>query len=269
MKAAAAVKSAERTLSVLELLGKHPEGLTLSRIAQELDIPASSTFHLLQTLEHREYIQRDPATRQYRVGVKLFELGSTYVAGLDLVRHGVSVVREIASVCGETVHLAVREGHDVIYIAKEDSIHAVRMVSAIGRRIPAHCTAVGKVLLAALEPDTFHELYNGYPLERLTENTIVDLPRLACELEVTRRNGYARDDRESNPDINCVAMPVYDHTGRVAAALSISVPSLRMPEVRYPELLDLLGGGASKLSLHLGHRPGLPPRSYPVARTST
>jgi IclR family transcriptional regulator, KDG regulon repressor len=187
--------------------------------------------------------------------VRTYQLGSRYAEQLDLAAEGQQVARTVAETCGETVHVAVLEEVDVIYIAKVDSTHAVRMVSAAGRRLPAHCTAVGKMLLASLPPD---ELNARLPeadgkLRAMTPNSITSLPELRERLIAIKANGVASEQRESNPDVSCVAAPVRDRAGRVVAALSISVPMVRWSQERQDELTDLAVTGAGQLSERLGH----------------
>jgi DNA-binding IclR family transcriptional regulator len=151
--------------------------------------------------------------------------------------------------------VAILEGTDVIYIAKVDSTHAVRMVSAAGRRLPAHCTSVGKMLLASLpEAELTARFPDGTELAAMTSNSITDPAVLREVLTGIRERGVAVENRESNPDVSCVAAPVRDRTGQVVAALSISVPMIRWSEERRAELERLAVNGAAELSDRLGHR---------------
>ena len=147
------------------------------------------------------------------------------------------------------------EGTDVIYIAKVDSTHAVRMVSAAGRRLPAHCTSVGKMLLASLpESELTARVPDDAELVRMTPNSITEPAALREALTEIRARGIAVESRESNPDVSCVAAPVRDRTGQVVAALSISVPMIRWSDERRAELEQLAAKGAAELSERLGHR---------------
>lgn len=156
------------------------------------------------------------------------------------------------------MHVAVLEDMDVIYIAKVDSSHAVRMVSATGRRLPAHCTAVGKMLLAGLPEAVLEERLDantaGRELVRMTPRSITDPDALRAALAEIRILGVAGEQQESNPDVSCVAAPVRDRSGRVVAALSVSVPVHRWTEERENELTALAVKGANELSERLGHR---------------
>ncbi|KOU57252.1 IclR family transcriptional regulator [Streptomyces sp. MMG1533] len=225
-------------------------------IVRRLQLPRTTVHELVTTLAARQYIvQVSGQPGRYRLGVRPYQLGSRYAEQLDLAAEGQHVARSVAETCDETVHVAILEGTDVIYIAKVDSTHAVRMVSAAGRRLPAHCTSVGKMLLASL-PE--HELTARIPddadLLAMTPNSITDPDALRQALTGIRARGIAVERQESNPDVSCVAAPVRDRTGRVVAALSISVPMIRWSDDRRIELEQLAAKGAAELSERLGHR---------------
>jgi IclR family transcriptional regulator, KDG regulon repressor len=252
--AGAGVKSALRTLDVLELLAARPEGLTLSRICRELGCPKSSAHALLATLGNRGYVRASVGggAPVYVLGHRVFELGSAYIGSVDLVRDGQEVVRLLSAECDETVHLAGLDGRSVLYLAKDEGTKTMRMVSAVGRRFPAYGTGVGKVLLAGLDDAELASLFpDGVPLDPLTPNTITDPVRFREVLELVRRRGYAVDDGESTLGLSCLALPIYD-SSHLVAAISVSVPSVRFPPERGRELLELARRSAREISLRLG-----------------
>lgn len=247
------VKSAARVLDLMELLVGHRDGLTLSEICDVQRWPKSSTLALVRTLRDREFLADGRRERSYRLGPRLVQLGFAYLSGIDLVRDGQEVVREVSRRCDETVHLATLVGRNVIYVAKEEGTGQVRMVSAIGKTVPAHGTGVGKMLLSALSSEEFDRLIpSDLRLEQLTETTFADREALLAELAATRERGYALDDGESTVGLRCVAAPVYDATGHMVAAMSVSVPSPRMTDERLNELRELILDGAAELSQRLG-----------------
>jgi IclR family KDG regulon transcriptional repressor len=251
-----AVKSLVRGLEMLEVLAAHPDGLTLSELSRTLELPKSSTHALLHSLLDRDYLMTARRDRAYRLGPRLFQLGNAYVHGIDLVGQGQEIVRAISRRCDETVHLATLQGRDVVYVAKAEGTRTIRMVSAIGKRVPAHGTGVGKMMLSALTDDEFAELYPPtQPPEQLTANTITNLLALKEELTRTRERGYALDEEESTVGLGCVAAPVYDAGGQIVAGISISVPLSRFPSERNEELLALVLEGAKTLSTRLGYAP--------------
>lgn len=242
-----------RALDILELFLDADEPLPGPEIVRRLGLPRTTVHELLTTLTARGYLVQ--ASGRYRLGVRVHQLGNAYAERLDLADEGRQVARGVAEACDETVHVAILEGTEVVYIAKVDSTHAVRMVSATGRRLPAHCTAVGKMLLASLPDEELRaRIPDGVPLAAMTPQSITETPALYAELAAARERGTAVEDRESNADVSCVAAPVRDRDGAVVAALSISVPTLRWDDERREELRALAASGAEELSSRLGYR---------------
>ncbi|MFE5713749.1 IclR family transcriptional regulator [Streptomyces sp. NPDC056501] len=250
------VPAVARALDVLELFLDGDGTYSTPEIVRRLQLPRTAVHELVTTLAARSYLVPVPEQPgRYRLGVRPYQLGSRYAEQLDLASEGGQVARAVAATCDETVHVAILEGTDVIYIAKVDSTHAVRMVSAAGRRLPAHCTSVGKMLLASLpERELAGRIPDGAELGAMTPHSVTDPAALRAALAEVRRRGIALESRESNPDVSCVAAPVRDRSGRVVAALSISVPMIRWSEARRAELEELAVKGATELSARLGHR---------------
>jgi IclR family KDG regulon transcriptional repressor len=251
------VKSALRTIEVLDLLASHSDGLTLLEIAGALSCPKSSAHGLLATLARTQVVTvvRTARGSVYKLGHHIFEIGQAYARNVDLIRDSRDIVRRLVDDCLETVHLAALDGGQVVYLAKEEGRQPMRMVSAVGRRFPAYGTGVGKVLLAGLEDSAVRELFpTAEQMPSLTPNTIDDPVRLLAELAETRRRGYAVETEESSVGLGCVAAPVYDSSALVAA-MSMSVPTARFPDERREELLDQLQAGARELSTRLGASP--------------
>ncbi|MGW2014286.1 IclR family transcriptional regulator [Streptomyces sp. NPDC001927] len=249
------VPAVARALDILELFLTGDETLAAPDVVRRLCLPRTTVHELLTTLTARHYLVPAPEhPGRYRLGVRTYQLGSRYAEQLDLAAEGRQVAREVAEICDETVHVALLEDTDVIYVAKVDSTHAVRMVSAAGRRLPAHCTAVGKMLLASLPPAELDSRIDGRELVAMTPHSITAHDALRTALAEIRERGIAVEHRESNPDVSCVAAPVRDSSGRVVAALSVSVPVIRWSEDRERDLAELAAKGAADLSERLGHR---------------
>ncbi|MFF2774286.1 IclR family transcriptional regulator [Streptomyces sp. NPDC058052] len=249
------VPAVTRALDILELFLQGDGTLSAPEITRRLQLPRTTTHELVSTLAARNYLVPVPdQPGRYRLGVRTYQLGSRYAERLDLAAEGREVAREIAESCGETVHVALLEDADVIRVATVDSTHAVRVVPEAGRRLPAHCTAVGKMLLAMLPADALGELLDGRALVAMTPESITDPDVLRAALAEIAVLGVAVERRESHPDVSCVAAPVRDRSGRVVAALSVSVPVIRWDEAREDELTALAVRGAGELSARLGHR---------------
>jgi DNA-binding IclR family transcriptional regulator len=246
------IESADRVLRVLELFSASRRSLSLSEIADTMSLPRSSVHRLLATLLAHELIERDPATRRYRLGIKLFEIGSLVIheRGLHSAAH--PIVEELALSTGETCHLAVLSGAEAVYVYKIDGPSTIIMSSRVGGRAPSYCTSIGKVLAAWSGQEIFRQIVSG-GFHAYTPNTIRDATRLATELERVRRDGYALDREEFQPGLCCIAAPVRDHTGRVVAAVGLAGPSSRITEQRLWELAPLVTGAAEAISRNLGH----------------
>ncbi len=240
------VKSADRTLDVLEALASSADRPTLGELARQLAIPKSSLHGVLRTLLARGWVRTDPTGTRFGLGLRALRVGAAFVETDDTVAQLAPVLDDLAGRVGETVHLGRLDGADVVYLAKRESVHPLRMFSAIGRRLPAHATAMGKALLAQ-RPDEEVSRLLPHPLPGLTAQTLTDFDDLLAELARVRRTGYAVDREENSEGIVCVAVAVPARSnGSVSIdAISISVPVSRLREETPGEmggaLLDALG----------------------------
>lgn len=261
------VKSAERALLIIELLTKSPEGATFPEVCDRLELPKSSTHALLQTMVSRHHLHLDEASRRYRLGIRLWEAGQAYGRSLDLPRTAEPFMRAARGELDETVQLSVLDGLENVYIAKVTSEQRLVLSSEVGMRLPAYATGLGKVLLASLPPDELDRRLAGAELQQFTDATLTDHGRLRAELSTVRRQGYARDHGEFTEGVFCIAVPIVDHTGEVAAAMSVSVPNVRIGPDKEQRILDVLGARARELSSALGYR-GQHPTAEPAASAS-
>lgn len=259
------VPALARALDVLEAVRDSASPPAIPEIVARLGLPRSTVHDLVTTLAARGYLQpADGTPHRFVLGLRVWELGGAYAASLDLPKEALEAARAVSDACGETVHVAVLDHAQVVYIAKVDSTYAVRMVSAVGRRLPAHCTAVGKMLLSALSDEELAARYGGgKTLPAMTPNSLTSFERLRRELAAIRQRGLAFDDCESNLDVRCVAAPVYDRDGTMVAAMSVSVPVSRMGTKRRLTLARLIREGAQALSARLGFKGR--PRPAPAA----
>ncbi|MQA87021.1 MAG: helix-turn-helix domain-containing protein [Streptosporangiales bacterium] len=255
---ARAVPAVVRAMDLLELFLDGKPELSAREITEILGLPRTTVHELLNTLVGRGYLSNSGTSRgSFRLGVRVFQLGSAYAERLDLAREGRHVAEAVSARCDETVNVAVLDGADVIYIVKVDSSHSVRMVSAVGRRLPAHCSALGKMLLSGLTPDELRaRMPSDGELPALTPKSIRSVGKLLPALERARSQGVAFDQNEADPDVACVAAPVYDQAGRMVAAMSISVPTIRWRRRTQAEWARLAAEGAAELSYQLGYARG-------------
>jgi IclR family KDG regulon transcriptional repressor len=241
-------------LAVLELLSRSERPLNLTQIGKELDLVKSNVHRLMQALLETRFVLRDDETGCYTTSIKLWELGSAVLAKLDLRRHGQRQMEDLMTLTGESVHLSVLDGIEVVYVHKVDSPKPVRAYSQIGGRAPAYCVATGKAQLAFGPPSVMTEA--SQHLEAHTERTIVDAPGFLREMKRIREQGVAINRAEWRSDVWGIAAPILDTRGSVIAALGISGPSARFKRSTIAAWTQAVIAAASDVSDALaGHRP--------------
>ncbi|GLP64745.1 DNA-binding IclR family transcriptional regulator [Streptomyces sp. SAI-126] len=249
-----ASSSLRRALGILMYLAEersHPHGPTLTDLATGLELSKSTVLRLVAPLKDVRLVDQDPESGRYRLGPQNALLGQAYLERRDTRQITAPALHRLAEESGETVHLVSFDPPEIVYIDKVESPRAVRMHSRIGGRLPAYCTATGKVFLAHSGDDVVDGVIAaGLPAR--TPATITSPDRLRAELDLIRRRGYAVDDVENEQDIRCVAAPVHDHTGAVTTAVSISGPAARVTRERLPELGTLLMSATRTLTADLG-----------------
>ena len=246
------VKSAERVVQVLELLAAEPQGLGFGEICAALSLPKSSAHALLSTLVKANFLRFDSAARSYHVGVRAFEVGQSFVQGLDVAREALPHLQSLRDAVNETAQLAILEGVENVYVSKVEAPHHLKLASDVGLRLPAHATALGKVLLSGLSDEEVRSRFAGRTLVRFTDQTIGSVDELLAQLKQVRVVGFSLDEGEHTPGVYCTAVPIRDHREHVIAAMSVSVPTVRhSPETRL-KILQALQHEAGLLSRTLG-----------------
>ncbi|MFG2060955.1 IclR family transcriptional regulator [Micromonospora sp. NPDC048871] len=233
------VKSAGRTLEVLETLAASGGRRSLGDLARDLGIPKSSLHGILRTMVQRGWVETDDTGTRFGLGVRALQVGAAYLDTDDAVGLLAGVLDELSRQFGETVHLGRLDGAHVVYTAKRESSHPLRLYSAIGRRLPAHATALGKVLLAERTPEAVEAIIGSAPAA-LTRHTITDLAALHADLAASRERGYAVDHEENTEGIVCFAVAVPLHTPAVDA-ISLSIPAARLDEQVQQRVVAALG----------------------------
>lgn len=245
----------DRAIAILDVLAEAREGRSLADISAAVGVHKSTTHRIIMNLEGRRIIDRDPATGRYHLGLRLFELGSAAIAQFNIRDRARPYLERVVNETEETVHLCVMDAGEVLYVDKVEPSRSVRMTSRIGLRNPAHCTAVGKVMMAWLSDAEMEAIVARHGLRRFTANTITTLAGLRVELAKIRELGYALDDGEHEDGVRCVASVVRDHAGRPAAALSVSAPSFRMPRDKVPAFAKVICKVTQELSREWGYNP--------------
>lgn len=247
------IKVLEKALAALELFDQPGLELTAAEIARRLGTSKATAFRILSVLEDASYLERVREAGGYRLGYMLHRLGSLVEGSAVIQRRVRPFLEELKQQCDETVHLVVLHKGEALYLDKIEGRKAIRVVSRIGMTLPAHCSGVGKALLAYLPEDEVEEIIRAKGLERFTPNTITDREALAAELRLVRRNGYAVDNEEIELGLKCVAAPVRDASGCVVAAVSISGPKFRFDDGTMRELVPLLCRTTAEISAALGN----------------
>lgn len=248
------VQSLERAFDLLEALAAGGE-LGVTELANRTGLVPSTAHRLLHTLTKRGYVTQSPETGRYLLGYKIVEVAS----GLEHRRERLRAVARphlegIQRATGETVNLVVLEADRVVYIDQVEGSRNVRMFTTVGTSVPAHTTGSGKAIMALGPPDLPAALYGDRELERLTNRTLTTLAALEDDFKRIRRRGYALDNEEHEEGVGCVAAPVFDHTGRPCAAISVSGPTARILHEHSSSLGALLIERAGMVSEALGHR---------------
>lgn len=247
------VQSVDRALDILEAFNYSEEELGVTELSHKLNLHKNNVFRLLATLETRGYIEQDKKTGNYRLGIKIFEVANVFLHHLGLRRQARPILEELVGKCNETAYLAVTDGMDVVYVLMHETSHTVRVIPRLGHRLPAYCTASGKVQLAYESQDRLLQLLKDRPLRKLTRNTITDLDRLREHLGEVVRQGFAVDNEELEDGVCCVAAPVRDYSHRVVAGVGLSGPMSRFsPERIQNDLVPLVKEAGVKISQRLG-----------------
>jgi len=247
---AGGIKSVVKVLDILEYLADAGRPVGASEVARAVGFHVSTTHRLLRTLASRGYVDQHAAQRNFVLGPQLHALGSAYAAGGGLVQIAVPELEALRDALGETVHLGVYRNGEVLAVASASGLQPVTVFLGAGRRDPAHCTAMGKALLASLDADALAAFLRR-PRERHTPRSLVRKSDLLKAISATRSQGYGTDEEELAADMCCVAVPVRDSTQRVLAAMSVAMPKSRYRSDRLPAWVRALAASAARIGARL------------------
>ena len=255
------VPAATKTLRVLRFLAGQPEPVPLDRIAKACELPRSTAYHLINAMIEEDFVVHLPDDHSYGLGVAAFEVGGGYTRQAPLQRMARRTLAELVDRTGQSAHLAVLHGRDVLYVLEERAPGRPPLVSDVGVRLPAHLTASGRAILARLPAAQVRALYpDADAFVSRTGSGPASLSALRTLLSETRQRGHASEDGEVTPGLASVAAPVLDHNGHPVAGVAITYSAADAPDVR--RLLDGARHAAHVLSARLGHRE--PTRPGPV-----
>lgn len=249
------IRAVERALVLLRAFLECDTDLSATEISKQINLDLSTTFRMLVTLQAQGFVEQDSTTGKYRLGVTCLELGSRFLKGNDIRKRALGVMDVLRNEFGETVHLTVLDGSEVVYLEKMAGLHPIGFMSSrVGGRAPAYCTGVGKALLAYLPDEELQRRLSSTKLARYTDSTITDVNALRAELAEVRRRGFAIDEEEHEVSVKCVAVPIFDHKG-IAAAMSVSGPVERMDQhAKEGNLIEKLQQAAAEISAQMGGR---------------
>jgi len=251
-RARGGVQSLGRAFAILEQVARHREGIGLAELSKLVGLHNSTTFHLAKTMVSLGYIRQERETKRYRVGRPLFALAASALDEIEMVNVATPIMEDLSRETGETSHFAVRMGDAVVVIARTSGPGAFQLTDRVGVVRPAHCTALGKIILAALRPDQLKRFLERVDLTPSTKKSITDPAVLLREIAEIRRSAVAIDDGEFNPEVRCIAVPVYNFTGDVVGALGVSGPVWRMTDQLMQSRAKSVKAAASRLSGEFG-----------------
>lgn len=241
-----------KALALLECFSRQEPELTAAEIGRRLGLGTSTLYRYLAAMEEEGYLERNPAATTYAIGLRVVELAGIALSRLEVRRHGQIELDALASKLDMNANVAVLYQGDTFHLAFAVRTEVDRMYTAIGRRTPAHCTAMGKAMLAYLPRQDAHAIVERYGWRPLTTNSIRDHASLDAALDEVLRQGHARDCGEVRPRLHCVAAPVHEQGGLVVAAISVSSERERV-EADLDHVINEVCAHAERLSMRLGY----------------
>jgi DNA-binding IclR family transcriptional regulator len=248
------VQSLGRAFAILEAVARHRDGIGLADLTRSVGLHNSTTFHLAKTMVALGYLRQAKDSKRYRIGRPLFALAASALDEIEMVDLATPVLEELSRETGESSHFAVRMGDAVVVIARTGGPGAFQLADRVGVVRPAHCTALGKIILASLSDDQLKRFLDRVELTPSTAKSITDASALRREVAEVRRSGVAHDEGEFNIEVRCIAVRVEDFTGQVAGALGISGPIWRQAGRGQQAKVKALQAAASRLSAAFGTR---------------
>lgn len=248
-------KSLAKAFRILNWLAQNGPEVGVIGLSAQLGLNKTTVYRLLTAMERFGIIEQNPENEKYRLGLRLFELGNIAVQSRALQGQARPYLMEMSRLSSETVHLAVVHEGEVVYLDKIESPNTmVSIPSGVGRRLPSHCTGVGKAMLAFLPAPELDRVLGMKPLAKFTESTITSIPELRRQLQQIRARGYATDNQETERGLSCVAAPILDHQNRVVASISLSGPTIRFRGKELATKVDLVKKAAAAISRSLGYQ---------------
>ena len=250
----AQVQSLTRGLSILQCLARTEGGLTLTDIAQRVQLPPSTTHRLLSTLEKMGYVYQAGDLSLWYVGIEAFAVGSSFLSNRDFVAQSHAYMRRLMEQAGETTNLAILDGTEAVFIDQVQCRETMRTIVRLGSRVPLHASGVGKAIFATLPDEQVDAILKVKGLPRITDNTITSPETMWAALRVIRQRGFSFDDAEHLVGTRCVASPIYDEHAECLGAISVAGPISRLPDARIRQLGPVVAHTAEEITRKVGGR---------------
>jgi DNA-binding IclR family transcriptional regulator len=249
----AGVQSLGRAFAILEEVARNRDGIGLAELSKRVGLHNSTAFHLVKTLVTLGYVRQLKDSKRYRIGRPLFALAASALDEVEMMSVATPILEDLSRETGEAAHFSVRMGDAVVVLARTTGPGAFQLTDRVGVVRPAHCTALGKIMLAALAPDQFERFVQRTEFKAYTPKSITSAEALRREIAVIRRTGMAIDDGEFDAELRCAALPVRDFSGEVIGALGISGPVWRLSIEALQKRARKAAAAAETLSAEFGY----------------
>ena len=254
------VQSIGRAFAIIEEIARNRDGIGLAELSKRVGLHNSTTFHLVKTMVSLGYVRQLKDSKRYRIGRPLFALAASALDEIEMMSLATPVLDNLARATGESAHFSVPMGDAVVVLARTSGPGAFQLTDRVGVVRPAHCTALGKIMLAALAPDQFARYLQRAELKAYTPKSITSAEQLAREIAEVRRAGLAVDDGEFDSELRCAALPVRNFSGQVIGAIGISGPVWRLSIEALQKRARIVRAAADRLSAEFGYAGEPEPR---------
>ena len=259
------VPALQRGMQLLGQFSREERELTGAELSRRLDLPRASVFRLLQTLEQMGFVERVGDSNHYKLGIAVLRLGFEYLASMELTEHGRPIIDDLCGSTGLSSHLVVRDGREVVFVAKSAGRSFMFNSIQVGARLPAHATVLGRILLADLSLAELSYLYAGVTLEAFTLHTPSSVASLKTMIDIDAQQGYGISQGGFEAGISTIAAPVFDEHRKVAAAVSVTVPAQQVEPEALKGIVARVREAAGRLSQCISHSPhGAPHAKVPT-----
>lgn len=250
------VQTVEKALTILTTFNHQQNLFGVTELSNKLGLPKSVVHRILISMQKYGFVEKDTQTEKYRLGLRIFELGRVAAGNINLRTIALPIMQQMAQLTRESILLTIRDGHAGVGIEFVEGSQSMTLKASHGMRLPLHCGASKKILLAFQTPEFIEEYFNTENLVCLSDNSPVDSELLKEELARIRREGISITADEVELGSTVIAAPIYDHEGRLAAGLGIGGPTFRFTKEKTEEYINLLRNSAREISLKLGYKPG-------------